>query len=32
MEFSRYGKVPNAISEELIKAYQEKRRVENAQK
>ncbi|GMO48167.1 MAG: elongation factor G [Treponemataceae bacterium] len=28
MEFLKYGKVPNNISEELIKAYQEKRRAE----
>jgi elongation factor G len=28
MEFLKYGKVPNAISEELMKAYQEKRRAE----
>jgi elongation factor G len=32
MEFAKYGKVPNAISDELTKAYQEKRRQENAAK
>lgn len=28
MEFEKYGKVPNSISEELIKEYEEKRRKE----
>jgi elongation factor G len=28
MEFLKYGKVPASISDELIKAYQEKRRAE----
>jgi elongation factor G len=30
MEFLKYGRVPVAVSEELIAAYQEKRRQENA--
>ncbi|MDD8026407.1 MAG: elongation factor G [Acidobacteriota bacterium] len=30
MEFLKYGRVPAAVSEELIAAYQEKRRRENA--
>ena len=30
MEFLKYGQVPAAVSEELIAAYQEKRRQENA--
>jgi elongation factor G len=30
MEFLKYGRVPAAVSEELIAAYQEKRRQENA--
>ena len=29
MEFSKYGKVPQSVSEELIKAYEEKRRKES---
>jgi elongation factor G len=29
MEFLKYGKVPNAIAEELMKQYQEKRRKEH---
>ena len=28
MEFEKYGKVPNAISEKLIAEYQEKKRKE----
>jgi len=30
MEFSKYGKVPKSISEELISAYEEKRKKETA--
>jgi elongation factor G len=28
MEFEKYGKAPQSISEELIKKYEEKRRAE----
>ena len=30
MEFLKYGRVPTAVAEEPIAAYQEKRRQENA--
>jgi len=29
MEFSKYGKVPQSVSEELKKAYEEKRKKES---
>ncbi len=32
MEFAKYGKVPNSVSEELMKQYQEKKKAENAAK
>jgi elongation factor G len=28
MEFAKYGKVPNSVSEQLIKEYEEKRKKE----
>jgi elongation factor G len=28
MEFAKYGKVPNSVSEQLIKDYEEKRKKE----
>jgi elongation factor G len=30
MEFLKYGRVPASVAEDLIAAYQEKRRSENA--
>ena len=32
MEFEKYAKVPNAVAEELMKKYQEKRKAEQAGK